>query len=59
MRHVGVAHRRQFTGGVFAGVSMRVNACQCVFFTNRNGPGGVYPPEGELMKDVYEALQQK
>ena len=24
MRHVGVAHRRQFTGSVFAGVSMRV-----------------------------------
>jgi hypothetical protein len=24
VRHVGVAHRRQFTGSVFAGVSMRV-----------------------------------
>jgi len=24
VRHVGVAHRRQFTGGVCAGVSMRV-----------------------------------
>jgi hypothetical protein len=23
MRHVGVTHSRQFTGGVFAGVSMR------------------------------------
>jgi len=26
MRHVGVAHGRQFTGGVFAGVSMRARA---------------------------------
>ena len=26
MRHVGVTHRRQFTGSVFAGVSMRVGA---------------------------------
>jgi hypothetical protein len=26
MHHVGVAHRRQFTGGVFAGVSIRVSA---------------------------------
>jgi len=26
MRHVGVIHCRQFTGGVFTGVSMRVSA---------------------------------
>ena len=26
VRHVGIAHRRQFTGGVFAGVSMIVRA---------------------------------
>ena len=26
VRYVGVTHRRQFTGGVFAGVSMRVRA---------------------------------
>jgi hypothetical protein len=26
MRHVPVAHRRQFTGSVFAGVSMRIRA---------------------------------
>src|SRR6266704_357760 len=26
MRHVGVTHGRQFTGGVFAGVSMRARA---------------------------------
>jgi hypothetical protein len=26
MRHVGVAHGRQFTGGVFAGVSMQARA---------------------------------
>ena len=26
VRHIRVAHRRQFTGGVFAGVSMRVGA---------------------------------
>ena len=26
MRYVGVAHGRQFTGGVFAGVSMRARA---------------------------------
>jgi hypothetical protein len=26
MRYVGVTHGRQFTGGVFAGVSMRVRA---------------------------------
>src|SRR5579862_2847356 len=26
VRHIGVAHGRQFTGGVFAGVSMRIRA---------------------------------
>jgi hypothetical protein len=26
MRHVGVTHGRQFTGGVFAGVSMQARA---------------------------------
>ncbi len=51
MRHVLVTHRRQFTGSVFAGVSMRVRTVGEVEATDVfNGPGkGHYASVAEIL----------